>query len=280
MEVLMRKTQPIRRTLAIVGLLALPFTARAFELKPATLGAFDRYVQLTEARMAGETGGASPFLWIDRQSDNDRGRLLQRLNRGEVAVERLETRDGRAEIKVTDGLIHHWIGTVLLPGVAIDQAVAFVQQYERYPDRFAPTIRRSRVLAHAGGHFEVAMRTSTTKMLVTVVVDADYVIDYRAVGPRRVWTKSVATHIAEVQSAGTPDEHTRPGDQASGYLWRLNTYCAFEERPEGTYEQCESISLTRDLPFGIGWMIKPFVTSIPRETLEFTLGQVRAGVIK
>lgn len=268
---------PIRKPLAIVCLSALPFASLAFELKPATLAAFDRYVQLTEKRMDDEIRGASPFLWIDRQPGRERGTLLQRLSRGDVVVERLETLDGRAGIAVKGGLIHHWIGTVLLPRVTIDRAMAFVQQYERYPEHFAPTIRRSRVLARAGDHFEVAMRTSTTRLLVTVVIDANYVIDYRTVGLRRVWTKSVATHIAEVESAGKPDERARPADQASGYLWRLNNYCAFEERPEGTYEQCESISLTRDLPFGVDWMIRPLLSSVPRETLAFTLGRVRAA---
>ncbi len=268
---------PVRMPLAIVCLSALPFASLALELKPVTLAAFDRYVQLSEKRMDDEIRGASPFLWIDRQPDRERGQLLQRLNRGEVVVTRLETLDGRAEIAVKGGLIHHWIGTVLLPGVTMDRAVAFVRQYERYPEHFAPMIRRSRVLAHTGDHYEVAMRTSTTRMLVTVVIDADYVIDYRAVGVGRVWTKSVANRIAEVDSAGQPTERARPAEQASGYLWRLNNYCAFEQRPEGTYEQCESISLTRDLPFGVDWMIRPLVSSIPRETLAFTLGRVRAA---
>jgi hypothetical protein len=47
------------------------------------------------------------------------------------------------------------------------------------------------------------------------------------------------------------------------------------ERDGGTYVQCESISLTRDIPIGFGWMIRPFVTSIPRESLEFTLTTTR-----
>ena len=38
--------------------------------------------------------------------------------------------------------------------------------------------------------------------------------------------------------------------------------------------------LTRDVPTGLGWLIKPFITSIPRETMEFTLGKVRSGVGK
>jgi hypothetical protein len=250
----------------------------AFELKPATLASFDRYVRLTEARMAGEIDAASPFLWIDRQPEKDRGKLLQRLGRGEVPVERLQTRDGTAEIKVSNGLIHHWIGTVLLPGVTLDRAIAFVQEYDRYPDRFAPMVQRARVLTHRDNHYLVAMRTFTKKMMVSVSIDADYAIDYRAVGAARVWTKSVATNLAQVHSAGAPDEHAEPGDQASGYLWRLNNYCSFEQRPEGTYEQCESISLTRDVPFGLGLIIKPFISGLPREAIEFTLGQVRAGL--
>ena len=56
-----------------------------------------------------------------------------------------------------------------------------------------------------------------------------------------------------------------------GYLWRLNTYWRFLERNNGVYVECESITLTRGIPAGFGWLIRPFVTSIPRESLTFTL---------
>jgi hypothetical protein len=35
--------------------------------------------------------------------------------------------------------------------------------------------------------------------------------------------------------------------------------------------QIESVTLTRSIPTGLGWVIGPFVESIPRESLEFTL---------
>ena len=63
-------------------------------------------------------------------------------------------------------------------------------------------------------------------------------------------------------------------------MWRLNTYCSFEEIPAGTVEQCESVSLTRGIPFGTGWVIDRYVNSIPRETLAFTLGRVREEAVK
>ena len=262
--------------LLAIALLALATAPSEADLKPAALAAFERYVTLTEARMAGEMSGASPFLWIDRQAEG-RQTLLAKLKLGEVVSARLQTRDGKAEIDVPDGLIHHWVGTVLLPGATMDRVMAFVKDYPQYPARFTPMIQRAQVLKQSPNHFDVTMRTWAKKVL-TVVIDADYGIDYRTLRPTSVVTKSVASNIYEVADPGTPGERRTPADRGQGFLWRLNTYCWFDERPEGVYEQCESISLTRDVPFGLGWMIKPFITSIPRETMEFTLGKVRAGV--
>ena len=74
---------------------------------------------------------------------------------------------------------------------------------------------------------------------------------------------------------GTPHERERPVGRDGGYLWRLYTYWRFLERDGGTYVQCEAMSLTRGIPFALGWLIGPFVTSIPRESLAFTLETTR-----
>jgi len=42
--------------------------------------------------------------------------------------------------------------------------------------------------------------------------------------------------------------------------------------------QSEVVSLTRDIPAVLKWMIEPFVTSIPKETLTATLEATRKGV--
>src|SRR5262245_34753990 len=99
-------------TRLLVVACALPMLAAGgLELKPKSLAAFDRYVQLTEARMNAEVTGASPFLWVDRQAPKDRTKALAQLQRGEVVVSKLETRDGKKEIDVPDAMLHHWIGT-------------------------------------------------------------------------------------------------------------------------------------------------------------------------
>jgi hypothetical protein len=279
--------RPYVRFVAAVVICAVGASISALELRPPTLAAFDRYIRETETRMAEEIEGRAPFLWIDRQPGNERTALLARLRRGEVLSASLDTRHGEQGVdkiekidkNVFGGLVHHWVGTVLLEGVPLDRAVALVQQYERYPEWFAPTIQRARVIRHSGDHFDVAMRTSAKKV-IEVVIDADYGIDYRRVSAGRVFAKSVASKLFDVDAAGQPDERRRPVDDTAGFLWRLNSYCSFEQRAEGTYEQCESVSLTRGIPWGLGPIVRPLVTGIPRETLEFTLGRVREQLMK
>ena len=91
------------------------------------------------------------------------------------------------------------------------------------------------------------------------------------------YSRSVATRIAEVVNPAQPDEHEKPVGHDGGFLWRLNSYWRFEEKDGGVYVEVESISLTRDIPMGLGWLIKPFVTSIPRESLQMTLGSTRSA---
>ena len=90
--------------------------------------------------------------------------------------------------------------------------------------------------------------------------------------------RSRSTRIAEVRNAGAAAEHEEPVGHDNGFLWRFNNYCALDHRDAGTYVQCESLSLSRDVPLGLGWLIGPFVTSIPRESLEFTLQAMRAAI--
>ena len=94
----------------------------------------------------------------------------------------------------------------------------------------------------------------------------------------RVYSAIHSTRVAEVEGAGTPRERELPPGQGHGFMWRLNTYWRFLERDGGTYFQCESVTLSRDVPFGLGWVIKPFVTEIPMESLTFTLQRTRAAL--
>jgi hypothetical protein len=103
-------------------------------------------------------------------------------------------------------------------------------------------------------------------------------VRYTSVDSDRATSTSYSTRIAEIENAGKPNEFEKPVGNDSGFLWRLNSYWRFHERDGGVYVQLEAISLTRDIPAGLGWLISPFVSSIPKESLAFTLTRTREAL--
>ncbi len=253
-------------------------TLSALELKPRALASWNRYIALHDAVLAKNRADETPFLWIDRQPENQRPRIMTELELGDVVIGKLELRDENGDkIDVDDGKIHHWIGTVLVPGATVDEVIGFVQDYAHYPERFDPMIQRADVLSREGDRWTVAMR-NWTKKVITVVIDADYVVDYTQLSPTRYETMNLATNIFHVHDAGKANERRQPGDEADGYLWRFRMICRFDQRDEGTYEECESVSLTRGIPWLLKPIVSPFVNSVPKDAIEFTLSTVRDGV--
>jgi hypothetical protein len=244
----------------------------AADLQKKTVEAFDRYVRVTESRM-----GSGPFLRIDGLTEERLKPALQALRRGELVIDSVTTRDNGKAIDIDDGMVHHWVGVVLVPGITIDQAVALLQDYNRHGDVYRPNVARSRLLDRRGDVFRVYLRFFMKKG-ISVVVNSEHEARFTRHSSARVSSRIVSTRIAEVEDPDTPQEREKPVGRDGGYLWRLNSYWRFEERADGVYIQCESISLTRGIPFGLGWLVGPFVTSIPRETLSFTLETTRKAL--
>lgn len=265
------------RTVVVAGGIAQ--AAGAAELKPATVAAFERYQRAAELAIAGDVSASGPFLRIhlttpaSRQTD-----LEDRLRRGEVAVERLRATEGGKPIDIPSGMVHHWVGTVFIPGARLNQAVALLQAYDRHSDIYKPSVVRSAVLERDADRFRIFLRMFMKKV-IAVTVNTESVAQFEPHGADRVSSSIRSTRIAEVDDAGQPGEREKPVGRDGGYLWRLNTYWRFLERGGGTYVECESLTLTRDIPMGLGWIVGPFVTSIPRETLTFTLETTRRALL-
>jgi hypothetical protein len=83
-----------------------------------------------------------------------------------------------------------------------------------------------------------------------------------------------------VDKPGKPNEHDLPPGTGQGFLWRLNSYWRFRERDGGTWVECEAISLTRDVPVGLGWIVQPIIQDLPKQSLESTLRETRAALEK
>ncbi len=276
----MTRLPAVARRLAVCFFPVLLLTAGALaaELKPATVQAFDRYIRLTEARITGEVGSGSAFLWMDGLPADRRTLVLQQLRQGQVIIERLKTLDGGKEIEVPDGLIHHWLGVVFIPGISLQKTLALVQDYDQHYRYYKPDVIASKLRERNGNDFKIFLRFYKKKV-ITVVMNTEHDVHYFPLSPTRLHSRSYTTRIAEVDNFGEPDEHEKPVDDGGGFLWRLYSYWRFEERDGGVYVQCEAISLTRDIPALVSWLVKPFVTSVPRESLQNTLTNTRSALV-
>ena len=262
-------------TLALASTMAIhahaaSAAAAAAELQNRTIQAFDRYVRLTEARLT----GTAPFLWIDGLPDASRREALDIVRRKELSIERLVTRENGREVDVPGGMIHHWVGTAFVAGATIADALSVLQNYDEHHRIYAPTVAASKLQSRDGDRFTFFLRF-VMKKVITVVVNSNHTAVFRTPAADRAegWIRS--TRIAEVENPGTPAEREQPVGNDGGYLWRLNTYWRLLARDGGLYIHCESVSLSRGIPTGLGWIVGPFVTSIPRESLTFTLETTR-----
>ncbi len=253
----------------------VPAPLAAVSPRPETIRTFDSYVSKTDVKNAKSLGGGN-FLWIDDLDPSAKEAAYARLKRGEVVMRRIIPSGEFADI--LGGMIHDWEGTVFIPGGKLQDVLAFLQDYDRQSTYFAPDVQRSKIEEHSGNYFRVFLRFRRTK-IVTVVLDTDHNINYFSDSPTRAHSRSSAIRIAEVDNSGESSEKEKAPGHDNGFLWRMETWWRLEEKDGGVYLQNQVVSLSRDIPTGLGWAIEPFVTSIPKESLEFTLGAVRRAVL-
>jgi hypothetical protein len=251
----------------------------AAERSPEAAAAFQRYVGVTERRMEGEVSRSNGFLWIDTLDQTRKAEVLRGLQAGGVIVERMRSRDGGQQIEAPDALIHHWVGTVFVPRTSVKDAVALMQDYDRHSRFFAPAIAASKTLDRDGNRFRVALRFHVKK-IITVTLDSENEAEFFHPAPDRAHSRIRSTRVTEISDAGTPQERAKPAGEENGFMWNLNTYWRFVERDAGTYIQCESLTLSRDVPFALAWIVRPIVTQMPRESLNFTLAKARDALAK
>jgi len=263
--------------LAAVLLFVLPLNAADLQAQAAQN--YARYIALTQVQVDAELAQSGSYLWVERLPEARRTEALAQLRSGGVVIEKLETLDDGKPIAVPGGLIHHWIGTAFVPGATLAQTLAFMQDYNHKVEYFKPDIVRSKILKHEGDDYFVLLRFYQKK-IITTVIDTDQEVHYHVVDKTHAWSRSNATRVQEVDNPGKSDERLEPEGHDRGFVWKLNTFWRFEEKDGGTYLECQAISLSRDIPTGLGWMVGSFVSSVPRESLTFTLTTARAALAK
>lgn len=249
-----------RRKCGMVGLVFLLGQGLAAAEAPrAAVIAFNDYCRRIESQLATEHRSAQSFLAMAPAEE-------ARLRGGEVVIERLAPDSD----DLPGAILHDWRGTAFAPGATVADFERLMQDFDAYPQHFAPQVLEARTVARHGDQMQSWMRVRQ-RHVITVVMDSRYDIAYGHLDARHGYSISRSTEIDEIAGAGTSQERRLGAGEEHGFLWRLNTYWSYEERDGGLYLQVEAVSLTRAIPRGLGWAIGPYVQSVPRDSLKFTL---------
>jgi hypothetical protein len=256
-------------SLAVVGFVLVSGVTVAANLRPATVAGWAAYIGATERRVERELAATGRFLAQDFGADAAGKR--EALQRGTILIESVDAPGARGEaIEVPSALVHHWRGAVFIPGATLSGLLSKLQA--GVPP--SEDVLATRVLERGPDRMRVFLRVQRTKF-VTVVYNTEHTVTFRRHGPTRASSTSTATKIAEVESPNTPRERElKPGDDR-GFLWRWNSYWRYEEVAGGVIAECESVSLSRDVPAVVSYVAGPLIRSTARESMERTLATMR-----
>lgn len=229
---------------------------------PAAVSAFNSYISALESRLAQQHRSRNAFLVSIASVPQSERNLRQ----GELIVEQLTPATG---VVLPGALMHHWRGTAFTAGAKAADFERLLKNFNAYPEVFSPEVLQARVLTQDGDRLQAWMRVRQHHV-ITVVMDTTYDVTFERLDAQQGYSISRSTRISELDSK---DRALSSGEE-HGFLWRQNTYWSYEERDGGLYIQVESVSLTRSIPVGLGWVVGPFVESVPQESLEFTLRSV------
>src|SRR5262249_54805924 len=226
----------------------------AARLQPDAAAAWNGYVRATETRITRELKSPNGFLVLDfgRAAAAERNALLA----GELVVEPMSG----ASPDTPSARVEHWRGAVFIPGMT---AMRLVDELEQGPPP-SEDVLRSAVLDRGPDWMYVSMRLRR-KAVLTVVYDTDHLVTFTRESPSRATSTSTAIRIVEVADVDTPHEHQVTAGEDRGFLWRLNAYWRYQDVTGGAIAECESITLSRDVPFMVRFVVNPIVERTARE---------------
>ena len=259
-----------RPTVLTAGFLVFVQASLAIDLRTETIEAFNKFIASVEMRLESRFSGRT-FLWSDEFPV-----VRQQLLKGTVIAQPVQ---GNGIVPLKGGLVQDWRGAVFIPHASLPEVLSVVQDYDHHRDVYKPDIADAKIESRQGDEFVVYMRIVKAKFMLSAVFNTEQAIQFIRLDPKRVYSRSYSKRINEVAAPGQSSEHELPPGQDRGLLWRLYGYWFFEERDDGVYITCESITLTRDIPFGLATLLGPVIHDLPGESLRTSLEQTRRAVI-
>jgi hypothetical protein len=248
-------------------------TVTASHLESGAVVAWNAYIAEIQSRMSRDLSSRAPFLEVDRPADqNDRRDVLN----GSFVVRPVEDDEGAMRaIEDAGALAHHWRGSVFVPQASLKAVLDVLSQAPAAgPDL---DVLRAAVIGRKSDGLTIYLRLQK-RGFVKAVFDTEHDVTIVQWDAERATSRSIATRIVEVIDSGTSTEHPAQVGEDHGFLYRLNVYWRYESVPGGVLAECESVSLSRGIPFGLGYVARPLIERAARESMVRTLDTFRSTV--
>ncbi len=231
------------------------------KLSPQTVNEFEHYAHDVEATLQERWSGKKDFLFIE-----DDPATKERVLGGELFIKQMN--NGRP-VEITNGLIHDWLGAIYMPNTSIERVLAVLEDFDRHKDIY-PSITRSRTISRQANNIKGYWRLQQ-KGLVPVILDVEEDVHYSEIAPGKWKGQNYARNITEVDTSWFSRGRKFPAGEGHGFLWRLYGYWSLEAYRGGVLAECRTLSLSRDIPPGLGWAVTPYVQKMPQDSLAATL---------
>jgi putative flippase GtrA len=272
-----RRTVSVTVVMLLVGSAAFADTGNeSVELRAATLQAWAAYERQVDGRLKASTVDGSLFFALDAFGVKG---WRESATSGRIWMHRLERPlPAGGTVDVPDGKIHHWAGAVFVPGMTLQAVLQHLTSQAGRESEYYDDVIASRLIGRQGDSHRVFLKLRRTKV-VTVTYNTEHAVEFTRLGTSRATARSVSTRIAELADAGTANEREKPDGSDQGFLWRLNAYWRYEAVSGGVLIECESISLSRDVPAVLKWFIGGMVEGVARDSLERTLTSLKRALV-
>jgi len=180
-------------------------------------------------------------------------------------------------LSVPGGLVHHWLGSTLIAGATMDDALAVSFNYNDYRSIYKPVIASS-LLGRDGNTFRVRMRVKGSGGGLSATLDVTSRVEYAYPDDRSAYSIATSDEIREIRDAGTAHERSLPPGHDSGYLWRAATFNYLGARAGGVFAETEAVALSRRFPPFLAWIIEPAARRLGRNSIERSMVEFARAV--
>ena len=243
------------RGMFIVALLGATLNAAVFTttLQPATIAAWNDYIERFE-----HTSLASRPM-LDPRGDQP---LLIDLNPGG---------------SIPDGYIHHWIGAMRIPNVAVAQVRSVIEDYSHWQQIYKPDVKFALATRVSPADYNLRMISEQTDGLLHFAFDMHFRVQFHQAGDFQL-AESRSYLIRESDSGHAPYTDLLSEGSDHGILWRLNTYWRLKPAGTSTYAECQVLSLSRKPVLGTTGHVKARARDSLKATLTATAQAARANL--